>query len=355
MPSATELPVHGGLLEREISALGLRPDDVLDVSVNVNPYGPSAAVVEAIRSAPIDRYPDPTAWDARRAIARSVGTIPERIVLGNGAVELLWTLVRARLPPGRAAVVVEPAFSEFRAAVSGVNGRVVTWWALPEAAFAVDLEAVAYAIRSWDAALVYLCSPANPTGVLLDARSIARFARGLSSTLVVLDESFLALSEGADDASFPMPDNVVRVRSMTKVHALAGVRVGYLIAREDVAASVEHARPPWTSNAMAQAAACAAAGEREFVDRSRARVLADRDRLSLAAQAIGLAPLASSTFFFLIPVPDPRAVRAKLLAKHRVLVRDATSFGLPGFIRVCARPATDDDRFLPALRDEVLR
>jgi histidinol-phosphate aminotransferase len=355
LPSATELPVHGGLLERELATLGLHADDVLDLSVNVNPYGPSAAVVEAIRSAPIDRYPDPTAWKARLAIAQSIGTTPERIVLGNGAVDLLWTLVRARLSPGRVAVVVEPAFSEFRAAVSAVGGRVVTWRALPNAAFAVDLDAVAHAIRSWDAALVYLCSPANPTGVLVDMKSIARLARDASSTLVVLDESFLALSEGADDASHPMPDNVVRVRSLTKVHALAGVRVGYMVAREDVAASVEHARPPWTSSSMAQAAACAAAGQRSFVDQSRIRVLADRDRLSLEARAIGLAPLESSTFFFLIPVRDPRAARARLLERHRVLVRDATSFGLPGFIRVCARPAADDERLLCALHDEVLR
>jgi histidinol-phosphate/aromatic aminotransferase/cobyric acid decarboxylase-like protein len=355
LPSPTEQPVHGGLLDAELAALGLRPHDVLDVSVNVNPYGPTAAVVEAIRSAPIDRYPDPTAWRARLAIAQSIGATPERIVLGNGAVDLIWTLVRARLPAGRSAVIVEPAFSEFRAAVGAAGGRIVTWRALPEAGFAVDLAAVAHAIRSCDAALVYLSNPANPTGVLVDTTAISRFARGVPSALVVLDESFLELSDGADDERQSMPDNVIRVRSMTKTHALAGVRVGYLVAREDIAASVERARPPWTSNAMAQAAACAAARERAFVDTSRARVLFDRDRVSRAARGIGLAPLTSSTLFFLIPVRDARAARAELLAKHRVLVRDATSFGLPGFIRVCSRPAADDDRLLRALSDEVLR
>jgi len=355
LPSSTEAPIHGGLLDAELGALGLDPNDVLDVSVNINPYGPDAAVVEAIRSAPIDRYPDPTAWRARLAIAQSVGTTAECIVLGNGAVDLIWTLVRARLAAGRAAVVVEPAFSEFRAAVVAAGGRVVTWRAVPETGFAIDLEAVAHAIRSCDAALVYLCTPANPTGVLVDASAISRFARAVPSTLVVLDESFLPLSEGASDEKHSLPGNVARVRSMTKTHALAGVRVGYLVAREEIAASVERARPPWTSNAMAQAAACAAARQRTFVDTSRARVLADRDRISLAARGIGLAPLASSTLFFLIPVRNPRFVRAELLARHRVLVRDATSFGLPGFIRICARPASDDDRLLGALGDEVLR
>jgi histidinol-phosphate/aromatic aminotransferase/cobyric acid decarboxylase-like protein len=333
--------------------MGLRPDEVLDVSVNVNPYGPCAPVVEAIHAARIDRYPDPTAWSARVAIAEAMGSSPERIAMGNGAVELLWTLVRARLTPGRTAVVVEPAFSEFRAAVEAVGGRVLAWQADVDEGFRIDLEAVARAARSTDAALVYLCTPANPTGVLVGAEAIARFARAMPSVLVVLDESFLALSGGAADESSPMPDNVVRVRSMTKVHSLPGVRVGYLVAREDIVAGVERARPPWTSNAFAQAAARACMSQKAFVDASRVRVLADRDRLAQAMRGLGLRSLASSTFFFLVAVRSGPAARARLLANHRVLVRDASSFGLPGFIRICACPVEKDDHLLCALREEV--
>src|SRR5205085_12135015 len=106
-----------------------------------------------------------------------------------------------------------------------------------------------------------------------------------------------------------MPDNVVRVRSMTKTHSLAGVRVGYLLAREDLALRVERARPPWTTSAFAQAAAIAAAAEQSFVDDSRERVLADRVRTTRALRALGLNPLPSSTLFFLVPVRNAAATR----------------------------------------------
>jgi histidinol-phosphate/aromatic aminotransferase/cobyric acid decarboxylase-like protein len=339
---------HGGLIDRELIALGLSPDDVLDVSVNTNPYGPCDAVVKATRAAAMDRYPDPTAWPAREAIARCVGTSPDRVVLGNGAADLLWSLVRTLLPRGRAAVVVEPAFSEFGAAVVAAGGRVAPWRALVEDGFAVDLDAVADVACRAEAALVYVCNPANPTGVSVGVAAVDRFARENPSLMVVLDESFILLSENAGDERRQLADNVVRVRSMTKEHTLAGVRVGYLVATQEVALRVEHARPPWTTSAFAQAAAIAATRERAFVDDSRVRLLADRDRIAGQLRTMGFAPLPSSTFFFLVPTRNASEARARMLELHRVLVRDCTSFGLPGHIRVCARPGADDDRILSA-------
>jgi histidinol-phosphate/aromatic aminotransferase/cobyric acid decarboxylase-like protein len=347
--SQREPRAHGGLLDRELAGLGMRHDEVLDVSVNVNPYGPCAAVVEAIRSAPVDRYPDPTAHGAREAIASAAGTSASGVVVGNGAVDLLWTLVRALLGAGGTAIVVEPAFSEFAAAVAATGGQLVPWRARAEAHFAVDLESVADLAWRTEARLAYLCSPANPTGMALDPPAVAAFARANPRLTVVLDESFVALSERPDDEHAPMPDNVVRVRSMTKAHALPGVRVGYLLARDDLAARIEAARPPWTASAFAQAAAIAAVRARSFVDDSRARVLADRRRLVDRLRALGHAPMDSSTLFFLLPVRDGRSARERLLTRHRVLVRDGSSFGLPDFIRVCAQPLAHEPRLLSAL------
>ncbi len=346
---------HGGLLDRELAALGIAPDDVLDASVNVNPYGPSPRLVEAIRGASIHRYPDPTAHTARVAIAAAVGTRTERVVLGNGAVDLLWTLVRALLPPGRAIVVAEPAFSEVAAAAAATGGRVMTCRARPEDGFRVDLEDVAATARRTDARLVYLCAPANPSGVALEAAAVAELARRHPALLVVLDESFLALSERHRDERHPMPDNVVRVRSMTKEHAIAGVRVGYLVAKEEIAARIERARPPWTTSTLAQAAAVAAVLDRAFVDESRDRWIGDRRRLVATLQELGFDPVASSTIFFLVPVRDGASVRARFLADHRVLVRDCGSFGLPGFVRVCAQPPERELRLVAAFRAEAGR
>jgi histidinol-phosphate aminotransferase len=115
---------------------------------------------------------------------------------------------------------------------------------------------------------------------------------------------------------------------------------------------VETARPPWTTSAFTQAAAIAAAGERAFVDESRARVLTDRVRIARALRGLGFDPLPSSTLFFLVPVGDAAATRRRMLARHRVLVRDCASFGLAGHVRVCARPPADDDRLVTAFLEE---
>jgi histidinol-phosphate aminotransferase len=344
---------HGGLIDRELAALGLSSIDVLDVSVNTNPYGPHPSVLAAMRAVAIDRYPDPTAWNAREAIARATNARADHVVLGNGAVDLLWTLVRTLLAPGRTAVVVEPAFSEFGAAVEAAGGRLVAWRAFAEDGFAVRLDEVAGLARRTEAELVYICNPANPTGIGIDLKLVDDFARSSPSLIVVLDESFTALSEHADDEHHALPENVVRVRSMTKTHTLPGVRVGYLLAREDLAARVECARPPWTTSAFAQAAAIAASSERAFIDDSRARVLADRVRTTRALRTLGFDPLPSSTVFFLVPVRDAAATRTRMLTRHRVLVRDCTSFGLARYVRICARPSADEDRLLTAFREEA--
>ena len=355
MPSSIELRSHGGLLDRELADLGICPDDVLDASVNVNPYGPCAAIVRAVRNARLERYPDPTAHAAREAIARATNSRPAGVVLGNGAADLLWTLARVLLAPGSRALIVEPAFSEMGAAVEAAGGRPIAWRAREEDHFGVNLDAVAdLALRS-ESCLVYLCTPGNPTGRSISASAVAEFARSLPECTVVVDESFLSLSEDWEDHGHPMPGNVVRVRSLTKEHALAGVRVGYLLASDDLAARIEVSRPPWTTNALAQAAAIAATGAQAFAEESRRRVLADRRRLVVVLGELGFYSSPTTTLFCMVRVEDGAAMRARVLARHRVLVRDCTSFGLPTFVRVCAQPILREPRLLAAFEEESKR
>jgi histidinol-phosphate/aromatic aminotransferase/cobyric acid decarboxylase-like protein len=346
---APALRAHGGLIDDELRALRIDPEAVLDVSVNVNPYGTSKRVLAAIRSAPVDRYPDPTAAPARRAIAEHLKTNADRVVLGNGAVDLLWTAARALLEPGATALVVEPAFSELGAAVRASGGRLVRWRAREEDGFAVDLPAVGEAIRREGARLVYLCSPANPTGVVVDEREFAAFAGAHPEVLFLFDQAFASLSDRPEALKGALPANVVALRSMTKEHAIAGVRVGYALAAPGIAARLERGRPPWSTSALAQEAAIAAIREEPYVEACRQRILADRDRLRARLREVGLAPFPSATLYFLLPVADAGRARSALLRDARVLTRDCTSFGLPAMLRICARPARDEERLVAAL------
>jgi histidinol-phosphate/aromatic aminotransferase/cobyric acid decarboxylase-like protein len=348
---------HGGLIPEELAALASDDvdigDRIVDFSVNVNPYGPAPAMREVISKARIDLYPDSTACAARRALASDGGVTADRVVLGEGGAALLWTLARVLVPADRAVLIVEPTFSEFRAAVEATRGRIVEWRASVADGFAVDLAAVTARARACEAAALYLCTPNNPTGRPVRAAAVRALAAALPDVMLIVDQAFLSLSEHHADAVVDMPANVVRVRSLTKEHTIPGVRVGYLIATPAVAAAVEHARPAWSTSAAAQAAALASVLLAAFVADSRQRLLDDRRALAAGLRALGLAPLPSSAAFCLCAVADAAGLRRALLTRHHLLVRDCASFGLPGYIRLAARPAADRLRLLAALREEL--
>jgi histidinol-phosphate/aromatic aminotransferase/cobyric acid decarboxylase-like protein len=220
-------------------------------------------------------------------------------------------------------------------------------------AFTLDLAALDRALARERPRLVYVCSPANPTGTLVDEEGLSALARDHAGVTFLLDQAFCALSERPESLARPFPDNVVCVRSMTKEHAIPGARVGYALCAAPLAAGLERARPPWSTSSIAQAAAIAGIDDGAFVAESCARALADRRRLVDRLRSAGLAPLPTSTLFFLLPVPDAARARAALLASARVLVRDCASFGLPGMIRVCARPRHEEERLVSALVQEL--
>jgi len=221
-----------------------------------------------------------------------------------------------------------------------------------ETGFRLDLAGIFDAAERARAGVVYLCSPNTPTGSAAAASEVAACAELHPDIRVVLDQSFLSSSECFVDAAVEMPDNVVRVRSLTKDHAIPGVRVGYLLASPEVTARVEANRPAWTTSAFAQAAAIACAGGAGFVAESRQRLLEDRRALAHDLASLGIETLPSRATFLLARVPDARRLRSALLARHAILIRDCESFGLPGFIRLAAKPFAARTRLIAALEAE---
>ena len=344
---APELVMHGDEAVRRHPA-------GLSFAVNVQPFGPCPAVVRALSAADPRSYPDPTARRAREAMGRFLEVDPARLVLGNGAAELLWTLCRVLLHPGATALVVEPTFGEARAAMEASGAEVVPWWAGPIDR-PVDMGAVHCAVALRRPRVVYLCHPNNPTGLALSARMLGELAATWPDVSFLLDEAFLSLSERHGDRSMVMPDNVLRLRSLTKDHALPGVRVAYAVLPPALARRVEAGRPPWTTSAYAQAAAEAAMTPEAdaWVAECRTRWLELRRALEERLARAGLHLSPTHTGFGLVRVGDATRVAARVAERHAVVVRDATSFGLPDHIRVCARPASDVEVLVRALAAEA--
>lgn len=311
-PELRELPpaVHGGDA----------PDGVVDFSTGVSPLPPPPAVLAALRAADVTRYPHPTALPLRRAIAARHGVEVAGVVAGAGSVELIWALARAFGGAGRRVGFVAPAFGEYA-----------------QAARASGAETMAVPLHA-ECDLLFVARPGNPTLALPDVgRARAR--------LCVVDEAYQPLCAGVAPVA-PSP-GVAVLRSLTKVFALPGLRLGYLLASPAVAQAVRAALPPWNVSQPAIAAGLAAVAEptepvRDAVAALRARMI---ERLA----RLGVTPVAAGGTFVVVEVGDAARFAARMLERG-VRVRDCSSFGLPSLVRLGVRDDADQERLAGAWR-----
>ena len=349
---AAPLAYHGALDYAELERWGLSPEQVLDFSVNSNPYGPSPAVREALRTVPLERYPDRETLALRRALADHLSVAPDRIVAGNGAAELIWLVALAFLRPEERVLVLGPTFGEYARAAALMGAQVENCTARSERDFAVDLDDVTQGLRRVQPRLAFLCNPNNPTGTLIPLETIAAWTQAHPQTLFVVDEAYLAFAATARSALTIGADNILVLRSMTKDYALAGLRLGYAVGHAEVIAALARVRPPWSVNSMAQAAGVAALADEEHLRRSLGKLARAKEPLLAGLRTLGLTPLPSAVHFFLLPVGDGAAFRHALL-RRKVLVRDCASFGLPGHVRIATRRPEENTRLLAAIQEVI--
>jgi histidinol-phosphate aminotransferase len=347
---------HGGPDRSELARLGLDPDCVIDFSVNGNPLGASPRALRALASVDPTPYPEPRAARLREALAGVHGVAPDEVLVGNGSVELIWLLAAIYLGPGDRALVVGPTFGEYEAAVVRQGAAVVSVIASAAEGFELSTERLVEAVRSTRPRVLFFCRPNNPTGRALAPEALARVLDVAGDALVVVDEAYVDLSEGVESllttsrSGSGRDSRLVVLRSMTKDFGLAGLRLGYLVAAGEVVEAVARAQPPWSVNALAQAAGQAALEDPAHVVAGRRLARRAMTYLSEGLGRLGLRCLPSSTGFGLVEVGDGAAMRRRLL-EHGVLVRDCASFGLPAYIRVGARPLPECDRLLRAMTD----
>jgi histidinol-phosphate aminotransferase len=357
-----ERAVHGALDYGELERLGLHPWEILDFSVNANPYGPSPRVREAVAHAPIDRYPDRECLELRRAILEYElvsSKLPlGSIACGNGTTELIWAIARAYLKPGLKAAILGPTFGEYRTACLAAGAIVVEFQAQASTCFQPDMGAVAAWIGREHPSLVWLCNPNNPTGTWLDQRSVqlvAETCQGVGAMLVV-DEAYWRFVfpheaySAVELVNVTGRQQVIALRSLTKDFALNGLRIGYAITTLDVAERLGAQMPSWNVNGVAQEAAIAAIADRTHLTTTLDKLAIERLAFFRALRDIGLHVMPSRTHFCLIEVGDARRFRQQLLAR-KILVRDCDSFGLPRFIRIATRPVGEWQQLLLALEE----
>jgi histidinol-phosphate aminotransferase len=340
--------------------------DVALMASNETPFRPMPEVIEAASKAlvGVNRYPDPTNATLRRALSDLHGVPSARIAIGNGSCDILLAAGEALLEPGAEIVYAWPSFSVYPHLAAASGARAI---AVPvDDAHRHDLEAMQDEITG-ATRLVIVCNPNNPTSTALPLDEIADFVSGVPRHVcVILDEAYIEFSVLQDpDESLALlkrHQNLVLLRTFSKVYGLCGLRVGYgLCGSEDFRVAVDQVRQPFFCNAAAQAAALEALRHQDEVARRVERNLAERMGLEDGLRGLGIEPAESHANFvwFDLPLrrndrPDEREKEiVRGLADRLVLVRAGTSLGRPGALRVTVGTASENERFLEALGSQL--
>ena len=298
---------------------------------NESPIGASRSVLAAIGAAVhrVHRYPDPLANELRQELAKVNGVTPEQILVGNGSDELIFLLAWAYLARNGHVVCADPAYRVDEISARVVDARLTK---IPLVDWRHDLGAMA----GVDADIAYVVNPHNPTGTVRSRGEIEEFVAASAAGLVVVDEAYL---DFADDpaALTAMPlvaqGRVAVLRTFSKLHGLAGMRIGYLVAEPGIVATLRKIRAPFSVGSLAQAAAIAALRDSGFSGEARRYSIAARDRLTALFERAGYTVVPSQANFVLVESPDERELVDRLEAAG-VSVRPGSTLGIPGTVRV---------------------
>ncbi|PYF99038.1 histidinol-phosphate aminotransferase [Georgenia satyanarayanai] len=274
------------------------------LSSNENPFPPSSAVLSAVidAAADLNRYPDMAATALTAAIAGHVGVDAERVVVGNGSVAVLETVLQAACRPGDEVVHAWRSFEAYPIAVQVAGARSVPVPLREDGSH--DLSAMADAVTD-RTRVVLVCTPNNPTGTVVREDEMRAFlARVPREVLVVVDEAYVEyVHDGAAADGLALAaefKNVLVLRTFSKAYGLAGLRVGYAVARPRLARGLRTASTPFGVNALAQAAALAALREADAVAERCERVVAERSRVLAALREMGwTVPESHGNFYWL--------------------------------------------------------
>jgi len=331
---------------------------VVKLASNENPLGPSPsavrAIVEDLRN--LKPYPDGSSTALRRAIAQHLGVKPDNVFVGLGSNEALDIIARAYLRQGVNAVYSEGSFAVYPIVVqlSGAEHRVVKM----KDRYYIDLKGVLSAVDK-TTAVVFLANPNNPTGTAFTRAEFEEFLKDFpEDVLLVLDEAYYEYAVGAgfdieNGVEYIYDRNIVVVRTFSKIYGLAGLRLGYAVAREEIIRDMNRVRQPFNVTRLAQVAGVFALRDTSFLRHSQVVNEEGKKFLYREFERLGLNYVPSYTNFVLVEVGFPsREVFSRLLKKG-VIVRAMDGYGFPYHIRVTVGTMKENMFFVRCL-EEVL-
>ena len=355
-PQLRDLAVYepGKPIEETARELGVNASEIIKLASNENPLGPSPKALAAIRGA-LDSahlYPDGGGYYLREALAISLGFTRDHTIIGNGSNEIIEFLGHAFLNRGDDVIISEHAFVAYKLVAAVFGARVIE---VPSPDLQHDLDAMIAAITP-RTRLIFVANPNNPTGTLAGQDEINQFIERVpENVVVVFDEAYYEyLDEPPDTLRFVRAGrNVVVLRTFSKIHGLASLRVGYGIARPELIEVLRKTRQPFNVNGIGQAAALAALADDEH--QCETKRITDKGRAYLQDQfrAMDLPFVPSAANFVLVKVGDGVNTFRKVL-ERQIIVRALKGYKLPEWIRISVGTIEQNRRCIAVLR-EVLK
>lgn len=344
-------------LQRE---LGL--SDVIKLASNENSLGPAENVRCLLRNwrGDLALYPDGNGFGLKQRLSALHGIEPARITLGNGSNDILELVARLFLGPGRSSVFSQYGFAIYKLVTLAANGEFREIPALPESSeqpLGHDLNAFAEALAD-DVRVVFIASPNNPTGTWSAADALESFLQRVPEDVVVLlDEAYREYLHPRYQPSsrewLERYPNLIIARTFSKVHGLAGLRVGYALSSLDIADLLNRVRQPFNVNALALACAEAALADDTHIEQSLAMNNEERDKLRARLSGLGVTVLPSQANFLTFDCGQASTPVYEKLLRQGVIVRPLAGYAMPNHLRVTIGLPEQNQRFLSALESAL--
>lgn len=327
---------HGGNVEKGGKG------DIIDFSVNLNPYGPPDFVGSAVKGAmaEINMYPDTESTELRGRIAKKFGCEEEEILVGAGVSELIQ-LVALSFIKNRA-LIPKHTYGEYEAVVRVMDAEIKR---IEMPTLKIHSGLIVEQLKEDD--VIFLCNPNNPTGEYLGKKEIEGIIEKAETVdaLLVIDEAYVDFVKSA----FPSHDlisstqNLIILKSLTKSYAIPGVRIGYAISSPGVINEMRKVKSPWSVSVFAQKIGLAAIEDENFLKHTKEKIERSKRRIEKELN------VSSDANFYILDVKDAKEAKRALL-NHGLLVRDCTSFGLPSHIRFSVKKEEENERLIDALQ-----
>lgn len=356
-PRVLTQPVYqpGKPIETVARELGLNPQSIAKMASNESPFGSSPKAIEAVTRWLHEAwlYPDGSGYLLKQKLSMVRGVRPEQILLGNGSNEVIELLGHTFLGEGDEVVFGEQAFIVYKL-ISLLFGA--TPVPVPMVNFKHDLQAMADAVTS-KTRLVFVASPNNPTGTENTEEELLHFARNLpDSVIFCLDEAYAEYCESPPDLRPLIEEgrNVICLRTFSKIFGLAGFRIGYGYASEEMIELLNCVRQPFNCNAAALVAAMGGLDDVEFVSECRQKNRDNGQNLLKGLRELGLEVVESNANFFLVAF-DNAMDTFDVLQRNGIIVRPLQPYNLPNHLRITIGTQDQNNKLLSVLREHLGR